>query len=299
MVLLVSSYDRMFDSWLPFFALLKKFWPDCPYRMCVITNHVRFDPGAIEAITLGADAGWGTNLLSAMERAGDEHVFYFQEDHFLLRPIDQAKISADFDCLKSGGFDTLTYRAKSLRRSPGATLFPGREELMVHPPDSLTGVYCDPSMWRTEALRGTVRSGESAWDFLKHGRERAAAAGLQRLHYRSEKLSRVPIHYFKRSGIREGLWKADALWWLIKQRAPLWPPQRGIALSSIKLAKRVAKEPKSRGVQLAGRALALLKPLEDWEKRLGERRLDRTLERYRDRPYPINALLKEWEASQG
>jgi hypothetical protein len=88
MVLLVSSYDRMLDSGLPFCAILRKFWPDCPYRTCVITNRIRFDEGPIEAIQLGDDAGWGTNLLAAIERAGDDHVFYFQEDHFLLKPID-------------------------------------------------------------------------------------------------------------------------------------------------------------------------------------------------------------------
>ncbi len=298
MVLLVSSYDQMIDSWLPFFCLLRKLWPDCPYRTVVITNHVRFDEGPIESLALGDDRGWSSNLLTAIDHLGSDAIFYFQEDHFLLKAIDQGKIDADEAVFRDEGFDTLTYRAKSLRRSPGAVPHPARPELMIHPPDSTVGIYCDPSMWRVDALQKIVQHGESAWDFLAHGRDRAVAAGLRKIHYRSESLKKVPIHYFKRSGIREGLWKLDALQFLRRMRVPLWPLQRGLSLSSIKLAKRAEKEPQHRGVQMAARAAALLPPVEEWQRRRMKPRLERMLKHYRAEKYPINHLLEQWQTSR-
>jgi len=40
---LIASCDAYSDAWAPFFALMKKYWPDCPYPIYLISNYQ--DPG--------------------------------------------------------------------------------------------------------------------------------------------------------------------------------------------------------------------------------------------------------------
>src|SRR4051812_34105133 len=84
----VSSCDAFFDAWRPFAFFFRKFWPDCPFSVCLITNELDVRSSTIRAIRVGHDRGWASNMQIAMQQIATPYILYFQEDYFLNTHID-------------------------------------------------------------------------------------------------------------------------------------------------------------------------------------------------------------------
>jgi hypothetical protein len=84
---LVSSCDAYSDAWPPFFALLNRYWPDCPFPIYLISNHQPGKFDGVTSITLGQDRHWASNMLQVLDQLPFEQFLYFQEDYFLQRPV--------------------------------------------------------------------------------------------------------------------------------------------------------------------------------------------------------------------
>lgn len=97
----VVSCAKYQEAWEPFFKLFKKYWPDCPYKVYLLTDHGRY-PG-IETIELGEDQHWASNCLDAFAKVPEERILLFQEDFFLISNVNTAVVrklvrhSLDFD----------------------------------------------------------------------------------------------------------------------------------------------------------------------------------------------------------
>jgi hypothetical protein len=187
--ILVSSCDLFYDVWLPNFCLWAKFWPDCPFTVYLITNHITLDEGPIKNILVGDDQGWSSNLISALTQIPSPYVFYFQEDHFLLRPVDTKAVLHCARILLSSQADFFLFRAGTLKREievtiDGRIVYTGpKPELLIATDDNhykykvYRSLRCDPAIWRKEALLKILKPGETAWDFLYHGRSKAYDEG--------------------------------------------------------------------------------------------------------------------------
>ena len=94
--IVISSCDAFFDAWRPFHSFLRKFWPDCPFPIFLITNELEISSPRIHAIAVGPDRGWSSNLIAALEQIAFPHILYFQEDYFLTEPVRNAQLAQDF-----------------------------------------------------------------------------------------------------------------------------------------------------------------------------------------------------------
>ena len=89
---IVPSTTHYSDAWGPFVALFRKFWPDCPYKLVLITDF-KSDPwDGDDAIVIGRDYGWCKNLVRGLNEIKSDHVIMLQEDFFLNAPTDTAYI---------------------------------------------------------------------------------------------------------------------------------------------------------------------------------------------------------------
>ena len=66
--LLVPSCDRYADVWAPFFALLRRNWPACPFRVVVASNHLPCSEPGVEPLCIGEDIDWSRGLRAMVER---------------------------------------------------------------------------------------------------------------------------------------------------------------------------------------------------------------------------------------
>jgi hypothetical protein len=113
---LVSSCDAFFDAWRPFAFFFRKFWPECPFRIRLITNRLEVRSSLIRALPVGKDLGWASNTQLALERIATPYVLYLQEDYFLTAPVDSAQLARDFSYALERGAAACTGEAPDWHR---------------------------------------------------------------------------------------------------------------------------------------------------------------------------------------
>ena len=78
--IIVSSCDNFSDLWEPFFILFFKYWPDCPFKIYLISETKIYSDEKVEMISLKKDMGWASNLKAAIRRINTPYFIYFQEE---------------------------------------------------------------------------------------------------------------------------------------------------------------------------------------------------------------------------
>ena len=199
----VSSCDAFFDAWRPFNAFLQKFWPDCPLDIFLLTNEIEVRSPRIRAIAVGADRGWSSNLLCALEKIAHPYLLYLQEDYFLTAPVDRAQLARDFAQVVDSGAESLCFRARS-KPNPGFQLL--NDRFGIVPLDSDGRTRCQVTLWKRSALQSILRDGETAWNFEARGSARTQAMRILSYNRRDN----TPIPYLM-SAISRGLWMPDAI----------------------------------------------------------------------------------------
>ncbi len=167
--IVVVSCDPYADLWNDFLGCFFRFWPDCPYPVYIISNHIPCRHPRALALTVGDDTTWSRNLQIALERLPHRRVVLMVEDLFLLAPVATASVRAlvrEFveragNCLK------LTRTVPGDRRGSVAL-----DASLPGAPYRCSAVF---TLWKTEVLRDILRPHESAWDFEIQGSARTDA----------------------------------------------------------------------------------------------------------------------------
>ena len=90
--LLVVSCDRYRDLWVPFFTLLFRYWPDCPYPVFLGSNDETYPDRRVVPLAVGADIDWSTNLKRMLDLIPLDGILLLQEDFLIDRVVDTERI---------------------------------------------------------------------------------------------------------------------------------------------------------------------------------------------------------------
>jgi hypothetical protein len=174
---LVLSCDKYADLWAPFFSLLARFWPDCPYPIYLVSNHRADSFSGVSNIPVGDDQSWSDGVKRALSKVSEEYVFLFLDDLFLFSKVDTAAVVKVFNWAIASG-------AHCVRMNPFVT--PIADSMGAHcadiPCNELVGgvskgllyrVSTVVSLWHRDTLAALLKSGESAWDFEDAGSVRS------------------------------------------------------------------------------------------------------------------------------
>lgn len=171
---LVVSCDRYSDLWAPFFALFKRFWPDCPFKVYLLSNDMRAEFDGVENILSGQDISWSDNLIKAIDAINEEYVLLFIDDLFLCAPVDTNGVLQVFGWINS-------HKPNCVRMNCYADSLPV-ENKPDKPFNSLVGMV-SPGMnyrvstvltvWKTGFLRSMLLCAENAWEFEINGTRRS------------------------------------------------------------------------------------------------------------------------------
>lgn len=201
--IIVSSCDAFFDAWRPFNSFMRRFWPDCPFEIFLITNELQVRSSRVLALPVGPDRGWSDNLLKALDRVQKPYVFYMQEDYFLTGPVRDEQLANDFAQLIDSGASSLCFRARS---NPDPGFEPLNDRFGIVPINSDGRTRCQVTLWKRNVLRSILRPNETAWNFEARGSERTREMRI--LSY--QRRDNTPIPYLM-SAISRGFWMPDAL----------------------------------------------------------------------------------------
>jgi hypothetical protein len=167
---LVVSCDRYADLWAGFFHCFFKYWPDCPYKVYLGTNHLTYADSRVRTLTIGPDVSYSDNLRAMLEHIPEEWLIFWIEDRFLSAQVNNSEISRLLDeAIKNG--------AAYLKLMPEHPL----AYHVRHPSANIgnipTGTRYRVSMtialWHKPDLLALLRPGESAWELEKIGSRRS------------------------------------------------------------------------------------------------------------------------------
>jgi hypothetical protein len=125
-------------------------------------------------LRLGSDRGWSANLLAALERLQSPYVLYFQEDYWILAPVDTGRIREYVGHMERRGLHYLRLLAKPEPDRDFA------DDARLGIIDAATGTYrtsLQASLWRREVLQALLAPAESPWQFELAGTERSRRYG--------------------------------------------------------------------------------------------------------------------------
>lgn len=209
MDIIVASCGAYSDAWAPFVGLFRKFWPDCPYRLCLVTDHLTQSwPGDV-AVEVGADLGWGPNLRVGMAKLGyPRHVLLLQEDFFLSAPVKTEVVKRALEMMLSSGHNAC-FR---LYPCPGADVpFDDWHGLIRH--DAQYRVSCQAAIWFRPELEVLLHDQPTAAHFEIDGTRRSSNR-CRCLKYfsilRQPDPNTWPLQYYC-SAISRGQWEPDAV----------------------------------------------------------------------------------------
>ncbi len=241
---LVNTCDRFNDCWDLFFTNWKKYHNGLNWPLYLNTEHAQYSyPEGISGHALavctrksgyegwtGEKAPtWSWCVQQALSLIPENVILYVQEDYFLTRDIDTAKLlelaqfmesHPDVECIhlhKAGN----TYNTKcpypNLRRTSRFDRY---------------FVSCQAALWKKSTLLELLRSHENAWQFERWGTNRARAL---RCHFYTAATEHSPVEYFC-TGIVQGKWLhpvedvfKEANIAMDFNKRGWWKPRQGIA----------------------------------------------------------------------
>jgi len=164
---LVLSCDKYSDLWDPFFKLLFKFWPDCPFNVYLLSNYKITNFPKVKTINIGEDISWSDNLYKGLNLLKEDYLFLLLEDLFLIDFVNTDKIFNLFDL-------ALNISANYLRIEPSPKPDKKYNELIgIVSKGTLYRATSAVCIWKKKVLLKLLKTSETAWDFEINGSTRS------------------------------------------------------------------------------------------------------------------------------
>ncbi len=168
---LVNSCAAFSDTWGPFGALWRKFWPDCPYDLVLVTDFLeRPAPDFDAVVELKQDYQWCGNLNNAIEKLGNpEIVMLTQDDFWVTKEVDGEKVQRahefmNYDPTKNG----LVGCCRIVSNPPATEKLSFDSEWGEHPKGTMYRTSAGPAFWRTDYLKKLLARTRTVMEFYLH-----------------------------------------------------------------------------------------------------------------------------------
>lgn len=204
--ILINSSDKYCDTWMPFFKLFKKNWPDCPYPIILNTESMSYCDQKLEVKCLNIyrpneKSDYGERLLRHLSEIKTEYVIMLLDDFFLRSQVRTEKLEFLIDEMDKHP-DIATFSFEAINDSDNID-------------DGVYGDYvlrnqcCEwkfnlqGALWRKDVLVSLIKPHENPWDLERMGTIRAFDCADK--FYALKKQEQSPIDYGKKSGLTWGI----------------------------------------------------------------------------------------------
>ena len=163
---LVASCDKYADLLGPFSVLWRKFWPDCPFEVVLVTENEPLsarDSCFDRVVACGAGGNWCSRLVQTLDTIATPYVLMLCDDYYLESPVDTQLVLSRLDQAR-------TFDAVNLRLIPNpkpSRAF--RDGLMEYRKQTAYCISTLAGIWNREFLRGLADGRSSIWEFERYG----------------------------------------------------------------------------------------------------------------------------------
>lgn len=206
--LLVTSCDAYSDAWEPFFKLLNRMWPECPYPLYLNTESENYSIAGLDITCLHPDKqaiSWSRRLKQALEKIDSEYILFFLEDFFLQAPVRGDVVE---DCLRWMWEDeNVVFIDFYHDKTEDNEIYHKEFSEIQRNNDWALNANC--ALWRKSFLEDILRD-EDPWEFELNATARWRRTGYKIYTHRKE-FSPVFAYQFETingdwSGILKGKW---------------------------------------------------------------------------------------------
>lgn len=159
--LLINSCDKFKDAWWPYFALLKKNWPDCPYRCYLNTEKLTCNIDGVTTLN-SSSTSWSGRLLDALNKIDSDFVLISLEDFFLMDKVKGDEISKIIEVIKKDKNIAVVYPKLVTGYSLRDSIHPEwiRMDYSSH---RKYIINCQFGIWNKTALKQLIVPGLTPW----------------------------------------------------------------------------------------------------------------------------------------
>ena len=93
--LIISTYDKSEDLWLPLEQSYNKFWNDISIPIYLSTNFKKFNSESFNSLQIKDEVSWSDNLIKSLNKIDQKYVLLTFDDLFLTAKVDN-KLSLKF-----------------------------------------------------------------------------------------------------------------------------------------------------------------------------------------------------------
>jgi len=165
---LVTSCDDYSDLWLSFLRLFKRYWPDCPYEVLLVTQSPVASSeqyGFDRIIACGEGVRWGERMMTALRHIQTPYLLLLCDDYFLCDQVNTSKVERIVDLAEK-------YQAGVFRMTPTATTSPAFSESDGVFEFQKGRGYCiatQASIWDARFFKALADGCQNIWDFERLG----------------------------------------------------------------------------------------------------------------------------------
>lgn len=166
----VCSCDKYADLLGPFAALWRRFWPDCPFPLALVTETAPEDALCFDrVIACGRGGSWCSRLVAALSQIETPYVLMLCDDYYLASPVDTALMLKRLAQAKEFGAANLRLIPNPKPGSSNAAAFPLAADLMQYKPRTAYCIATQSGFWRRDFLAKLAQGKESIWEFERYG----------------------------------------------------------------------------------------------------------------------------------
>lgn len=163
---LVCSCDKYSDLHGPFIALFRKFWPDCPFEVVLVTETIA-GYGFDRNILAGSGGNWASRLSFALGGIRTPYILMLCDDYLLSGDVDTSLILRRLTEAKELG-------AANLRMIPNpkptpANSSPATHGLLEYRKCSAYSIATQAGFWERGFLSALAAGKCSIWEFERLG----------------------------------------------------------------------------------------------------------------------------------
>lgn len=186
--LVVSSCDKYEDAWHPYFELLKKYWPEHPTKIYLITETKTFHSEGLDIQVCNYDENltWSERLYRTLESVESKYVIFSLEDFFLLDYVKEDRIDECYAWMEKNPQIAVC----RLCASNHPNLKKSEEYRDFYIADNTVDYRLDTqvALWNRETLMSFIDLKENPWQFEEVGTERIKDTDKIFLWHKSDNL---------------------------------------------------------------------------------------------------------------
>lgn len=195
--LVVLSCDKYSDLWPIYFQLFFKYWPACPFPVCLAGNQKRYDDPRVTTLLSGDDQDWSSSVRRSVDQIRSKYILMMIDDALLIDPVDTAAVTNIVGWAIENSARYVRFRS---------TPRPDKkhdEKVGVISPGVLYRTALFPSLWERETFLDLLSDGESAWEFEMKGTVRS--------NRYEDFYGTWGNHFHCIHGVEKGLWLRSAV----------------------------------------------------------------------------------------